>query len=255
MFVPILAYHKIRKTFDFSVTYVSPKQFAAQVKYLVNSGFQTVSINDYILKKNIGEKKVIITFDDACASVFQHALPILNKYNFKATIFAITQFVGAPNRWDYFQKKGLRHCSWEELRILASKGWEVGSHTVSHPNLRNLSEAQLWEEIKASKDILEDNLQIPINLISYPFGKFDKRVINMVAKAGYSGGCTLGYNYPHNQQFPYALFRRGVYLFEPLKIFQVKLQNNNWSHFDDIKQKVITFCSQGTLLLRYLKSL
>ena len=254
-FIPILAFHKIQKSFDFSITYITPRRFEAQLKYLTNSGYQSISLHEYIVNKNINGKKVIFTFDDASTSVFEFAFPLLTKYNFKASIFVITQFVGKPNRWDYnFLKKGYGHCDWEQIRTLASKGWEVGSHTVSHPNLRALSNRQSWYEIKTSKNILEDRLQMPINIISYPFGKYNERVLEKVKEAGYLGGCTLGYNYPHDQNFPYAIFRRGVYLAEPFKLFQLKLQNSRLSHLDDVKQKFITFCSQGSILLRYFKS-
>lgn len=255
-FIPILAYHKVQKTFDFSATYVTPAKFESQLKYLTDSGYGSISLHDYINKKNINGKKVIFTFDDAYTSVFEYALPLLTKYNFKASIFVITQFVGKPNCWDYnFLKNGLGHCDWEQISTLASKGWEVGSHTVSHPNLKALSDSQVWYEIKTSKNILEDKLQKPINIISYPFGKYNERVLKQVKEAGYLGGCTLGYNYPHDQNFPYAIFRRGVYLAEPVKLFQLKLQNSRLSHLDDVKQKFITFCSQGSILLRYFKSI
>ena len=255
-FIPILAYHKIQKTFDFSVTYITPGKFEAQLKYLVDLGYESISLHDYISKKNIYGKKVIFTFDDAYASVFEYAFPLLTKYNFKASIFVITQFVGKPNRWDYnFLKKGLGHCNWQQINTLASKGWEVGSHTVSHPNLKALSDSQVRYEVNTSKSILEDKLQKPINIISYPFGKYNERVLETVKEAGYLCGCTLGYNYPHDQNFPFAIFRRGVYLAEPFKLFQLKLQNSRLSHLDDVKQKFITFCSQGSILLRYFKSI
>ena len=254
-FVPILAYHKIQNTFDFSATYVTPATFEAQLKYLTDSGYRSISIHDYVNNKNITGKRVIFTFDDAYTSVFKNAFPLLSKYNFTASIFVITKFVGKSNHWDYnFVKNGFGHCDWQQICILASEGWEVGSHTVSHPNLKALSDSHLWYEIKSSKDVLEDKIQTPINIISYPFGKFNGRVLNAVEKAGYMGGCTLGYNYPHSQSFPYAIFRRGVYLAEPFKLFKLKLQNNRLSHLDDVKQKFITFCSQGSILLRYFKS-
>ena len=119
---------------------------------------------------------------------------------------------------------------------------------------QKLFTAKNQHEIKTSKNVLEDKIQTPINIISYPFGKFNGRVLNAVEKAGYMGGCTLGYNYPHSQSFPYAIFRRGVYLAEPFKLFKLKLQNNRLSHLDDVKQKFITFCSQGSIFLRYFKS-
>ncbi len=255
MFIPILAYHKIHNNFDLGITRISPDQFENQIKYLFQSGFQTISLYEYIKNKTYDEKKIIITFDDGYESVFEHAFPVLSKYKFTATLFVITEFIGKLNKWDY--NSGIiksRHCNWEQIQRLISAGWEIGSHTTSHRSLTTLAKQKIWYELKNSKNLLENKIQKPVNVISYPFGKFDHRVIECAKKAGYLAGCTLGYNYPQSEIFPYALFRRGVYLFEPLKLFKVKLQNNRWSHCDDIKQKFITFCSQGSILFQHLRS-
>lgn len=126
---------------------------------------------------------------------------------------------------------------------------------MTHPNLKSLSERELWVELKSSKEYLENYLDKTINVISYPFGKFNERVIELTQKADYLGGCTLGYNFPHTQSFPYELFRRGVYFLEPFFLFKAKLRNGKLSHMDDLKQRFITSCSQGTLLYNYLKSI
>lgn len=255
-FLPILAYHKIQDNFDFSVTYVTPRRFQAQIELLAESGYETISIADYINAPLAVDKKVILTFDDAYASVFDQALPVLAKHGFTASIFPITKYIGATNKWDYNSfKRGSMHCTWKQLKALANAGWEIGSHTESHPNLRSLSERDLWQEMKNSKDTLEANLGVKVCIISYPFGKYSKKVHEVAREAGYVGGCTLGYNYPNTQLFPYALFRRGVYLFDSKSRFCLKLTNDIWTRFDDAVQRAITFLAQGTLLLRYFKSL
>ncbi|MFQ5770933.1 MAG: polysaccharide deacetylase family protein, partial [bacterium] len=101
MFVPILAYHKIQNNFDLSLNHITPGQFEKQIKYLYLNGFTTISISEYIKNKSFDDKKVIITFDDGYVSVFEHALPILSKYKFTATIFVISKYVGDWNKWDY----------------------------------------------------------------------------------------------------------------------------------------------------------
>lgn len=254
MFVPILAYHKVQSDAELGVTFVTPKTFATQVEFLHNAGFKTISIHDYLAGHDIPARPVIITFDDAYTCVYENAFPILKQYNFTATIFVITKFIGNVNQWDYSFRK-TSHCDREQLQALLEAGWEIGSHTVNHLNLRTLSDSQLWYELKYSKEVLENQLQKTVGVVSYPFGKFDERVISAVREAGYSGGCTLGYNFPYNQVFPYALFRRGVYFFEPSALFRAKLENSVLSHLDDVKQRFITFCSQATLLLQYLRSL
>ena len=254
MFIPILVYHMVQPNFDLGITRVKPKQFEKQIKYLYDSGYKTISVNDYIKRKKLHNKYVIITFDDSYASVYEFALPILKKYSFTATIFVITNYIEDWNKWDYqLFRFRLLHCTWDQLRDLVSEGWEIGSHTVTHRNLKSLSDIEVQSELKNSKDLLENKLQKSVNIISYPFGKFDNRILDSVKRAGYVGGCTLGENYPNNKKLPYALFRRGVYLLEPFSLFKLKLQDNHWAYYDDIKQKIIAFFSQGTIITHSFK--
>lgn len=255
MFVPILAYHKVQNDFELGITNIKPEHFERQIQYLFYKGFRTISIAEYIRRKNIDSKKIIITFDDGYESVYRNAFQILEKYNFTATIFVLANFAGQWNSWDCsINKFKSRHCNWTQLNELAAAGWEIGSHTKSHFNLRTLSDKQLFEEVHGSKAKIEDHVRRPVQIISYPYGKYDGRVIECAKKSGYRGGCTLGQNYPGNEHFPYAMCRRGVYLYEPFHLFKVKLKNTKWSHCDDVKQRIISFCSQGSILLRYLKS-
>lgn len=255
MFVPVLAYHMVHPQFHFGITRVNPKQFEKQIRYLFDFDYKTISLSDLIEENHIDHRNVVITFDDAYESVYQFAFPILKKYNFTGTIFVITNYVGNWNRWDYnlFRCK-FSHCTWEQLRDLVSEGWEIGSHTITHRNLRALSDFEVWNEVSVSKDLLQDQIQKEVNVISYPFGKYNDLVIEFVKEAGYIGGCTLGHNFPDSQSFPYAIFRRGVYLWDTLPLFKAKLDNNLLSHCDDLKQKLITFCSRGTILMQYIKS-
>lgn len=255
MFVPILAYHKVQNQAELGVSNTSPKQFERQIKYLCQNGFKSTSIEDYVKGRSFGDKHVIITFDDAYTSVFENAFPILDKYNFKATIFVITKFVGEYNSWDYhFKKFRITHCDWEQIKELRNKGWEVGSHTVSHPNLKKISSRKLWFEIRYSKEVIENYLNSEVTTISYPFGSYNGETIDVVRSSGYEAACTLGHNYPYNENFPFALFRRGVYCFEPMRVFKLKLSNNSFAHVDDIRQKAFSWISQKGMLLQALKS-
>jgi peptidoglycan/xylan/chitin deacetylase (PgdA/CDA1 family) len=245
----------VQTRFDLGVTYVTPEQFEKQIASLHAHGYSTIAISE-LLAQSAGDltRKVIITFDDAFDTVYFNALPILKKYDYRATVFAITDFIGMTGSWDYqIARFRAKHCNWEQLRVLAAEGWEVGSHTVSHPDLTSLSASRLWYELKSSKDILAEQLQRKIEIISYPFGKYDNTVLAGVKKAGYAGGCTLGHNTFFTQEYPYALFRRGVYRMEPLSLFHVKLNNGLLARCDDVKQRFFTFCAQGTLLFKYFR--
>lgn len=253
MFTPILAYHKVQPTFELGIAYNTPEQFEKQVRYLYENNFKCLSILDYVNNHRNAERNIVITFDDAYDSVYENALPILSKYGFTATVFVITKFVGQLNTWDYhFKRFRFPHSDWSHVREMFNEGWEVGSHTVSHPNLPRLSRNRLWHEIKYSKEILENQLGTEVAVFSYPFGLHNEAVVDCVRKAGFQAACTLGYNYPYNQSFPFALFRRGVYRIEPLRLFKTKLSNSYFAHCDDFKQRLISLASKSTLFLRFL---
>jgi peptidoglycan/xylan/chitin deacetylase (PgdA/CDA1 family) len=80
---------------------------------------------------------------------------------------------------------------WEQLRALADRGVEIGSHTVSHPHLTRLSDQELDRELRDSRDHLEDELGRPCRYLAYPYGEDDRRVYAAAQKAGYEAAFTL----------------------------------------------------------------
>lgn len=124
---------------------------------------------------NINSKSCwLITFDDGNGSDYSLALPILLKFNAKAIFFIVTSYIG---------KAG--YLSWDQVRGLHSKGMEIGSHSVSHPNFINLSKAQKLHELIRSKEIIENEINSKIFSFSVPYGIFDKETINCVFEAQY----------------------------------------------------------------------
>jgi peptidoglycan/xylan/chitin deacetylase (PgdA/CDA1 family) len=255
MRTPILAYHKVQPGFEPGFTAITPAKFAKQIEYLADSGYHTISFSSLVSGdfKN-HSRQVILTFDDALECVYDFAFPILKRFSFTATIFVVTKYVGGRNIWDYhvgpFRS---RHCSWAQLLRLYDAGWEIGSHTVSHPSLNSLTLSRGWHELRYSRDLLEKKLGSPVRVVSYPFGKHTTEIVKLSRRAGYEAACTLGRNINCAQTDPYRLARRGVYAFEPLWLFKHKVRNSWISRLDDLKQVAITFLAQGTLLLRYFR--
>lgn len=253
---PILTYHTIQPQPDFGITWITPRRFEKHMRYLRQAGFQAISIVDQVqglghLRKH--EKYVTITFDDAYVSVFDFAWPILKKYGFTATVFAISEYVGGSNAWDHhILRRRLRHCNRDQLVLLAEDGWEIGSHSATHRLLTSLNGPELWRELHGSKTRLEDELRRPVKVISYPFGQCNSIVIKYASEAGYLAGCTLGSR--GEAQGRFALPRRGVYLGEPMALFRAKVEPSGWSRIDNWKQDLVSFFAQGTpLYQRILK--
>ncbi len=148
-------------------------------------------------KKNpkTSETLVAITFDDAFENLLDNALPTLNELNIPATIFVPTGNLEDSPRWDIQNgnpDKKQNVMTEEQIKTLSTNpNIELGSHTVSHPRLTKLSDAELKAELSESKTNLERLIGKPVNSISYPHGDYDARVINIAKDTGYSFGYTI----------------------------------------------------------------
>jgi peptidoglycan/xylan/chitin deacetylase (PgdA/CDA1 family) len=173
-----------------------------------------------------------ITFDDAFASVIQYAVPILSRHGIPATVFAPTSFMDGhvPLEWpgvDHWQRTEnageMRAMDWDDLRGLADAGWEIGSHTCSHPHLTTLDPASLKRELNESKSVCSERLGRECRSIAYPYGDINPMVIAAAADAGYETGARLssdlGLAGPHS--FP----RVGIYNGDQWSRFRLKVAN------------------------------
>lgn len=129
---------------------------------------------------------VAITFDDAFRSVLENAIPELLSRSFESTIFVPVEFMGRTPTWAT-EAPGLdreRVMTAEELRSLPELV-ELGSHTLKHPHLTMLDEAELREEIVASRVKLATLRDRPVTLLAFPYGDYNDRVVRMCREAGY----------------------------------------------------------------------
>lgn len=256
MYVPILVYHKISRALDLSVTRVPPRRFNRQIRHLRKQGYHALTVSEFVRQSSPStrhKKYVLVTFDDACASVYHEALPILSQFGFTATLFVITDYIGRNSGWDYPLSARGGHCDWEQLQTLATHGWEIGSHTRSHRSLRHLSPAHVRSELCDSRRLLEDRLGRPVRVVAFPFGQYDQGVLDCAWEAGYHAACTLsGPHIANAHRSLRLLARRGVYWFDPLFFFKLKLTAHP---FEDYKQRTISFCANGTILLQRLREL
>lgn len=179
--VPILAYHRVSE--DEERYSVSPQQFSEQMQFLQEHDYTAISMAEMADAFSGGQmlpaKPIVITFDDGYADNLVTALPILEKYGMKATVFIIAGSVGQP---DYL--------NWDQAAELLRRGVEIGSHTVSHADLRQATATQKQEEILQSKVLLEGQLSKPVQFLAYPFGQFDPSLFPLLQQAGYRGACT-----------------------------------------------------------------
>ena len=224
----VLCYHAVseRWTADLSIT---PENLEAQLDLLANRGYRGVTFTDAV--KGVPEgKAVAVTFDDAYRSVLELGEPILARLGWPATVFVPTDFAGTerPMSWpgiDHWAggefDRELVPMSWEELDGLAARGWEIGSHTCSHPHLTGLEDAVLEDELRRSKSVCEERLGRACESIAYPYGDHDARVVEVARRAGYRTAGTLPSRMDAGD--PLRWPRVGVYYGDDLRRFKAKV--------------------------------
>lgn len=256
MRIPILVYHKIDPRFEWGITRSTPHQFGRQMAWLHESGYQSLSFQQLFDNSFDPEQNYfIITFDDAYQSVIRYAFPVLQKYDFTATIFPITDFVGKKNKWDLnLGWRTFTHLDWGQLRQLAAAGWEVGSHTATHPDLTRSHSQKISNELAGSRKVLEDQIGKPVEMLAYPFGRYNSEVIRLAVAAGYRGGCTMRFGFTSSLAQPFLLSRLGIYLWDPLPAFKAKIFSTVLTPFECTLQYLISFCARGTIIVQGLNS-
>ena len=181
----ILTYHSIDDSG--SVVSVSPALFAAQMEELAARGVKTMTLGAAgEARRRDGhwpQNAVVITFDDGYANVVEHALPVLSRHGFVATMFVISGHVGGQNDWAPRppQLPPLPIASWDQLRKLDDSGWELAAHTHTHPDLRRLSAADIETEfLLCNEDIAANIGRVPASF-AYPYGWYSPLAADLAA--------------------------------------------------------------------------
>ncbi len=194
----LLCYHALSEGWP-SALAVRPADFAEQVAAFVKLGYRFTTFHDAVRGQADG-RVCAITFDDAYLSTLKHAFPVLQELGLVATVFVPTAKIATaePLSWPGIEEwlgsrwEGeLTSMSWDELRDLAAAGWEIGSHTRTHPHLPEIDAEHLGLELGGSRATCEAELGKPCRTIAYPYGDYDSRVIEAAAAAGYEAGATL----------------------------------------------------------------
>jgi peptidoglycan/xylan/chitin deacetylase (PgdA/CDA1 family) len=192
-----LCYHAVSESWpaDLSVT---PEAFERQISLLARRGYRARGFTDSI---GAPGKVVAITFDDAYRSVLERAEPILRAHGMVGTVFVPTDWPGRaprPMSWEGIAEwldgphaGELEPLPWDGLRELAERGWEIASHSCSHPRLSRLGAGELERELRESKAACERELRRPCRAIAYPYGDHDERVTAAAEACGYAAAGSL----------------------------------------------------------------
>jgi peptidoglycan/xylan/chitin deacetylase (PgdA/CDA1 family) len=184
--IPVLTYHKVTNQKEFGITTVSPDRFERQINTILESGFVPITFKGLLNNPSLPEKPIIITFDDGYQCIYKNVLPVLDKYNAKAVVFVISNYIGKENSWEPlpFQRK-FKHLNNQQVVDLHKNGFEIASHSVNHLFLPLYNIDTIKKEIYSSKIILEEIINDEVLCFAYPYGFFNENIMKVVSKAGY----------------------------------------------------------------------
>jgi peptidoglycan/xylan/chitin deacetylase (PgdA/CDA1 family) len=189
-----LCYHAVSETWEHLLS-VSPASFERQLRLMLALRYRPASAAEIVGGRG---RLFHVTFDDAFRTVW-NAVPALERLGVRATIFVCTAFAhdGRPLDVPELEAQAGAHAeelatlSWNAIAELTARGLEIGSHTKTHPHLTALSDLELRTELRASREQVEDVLELPCRFLAFPYGEHDERVRAAARGAGYEAAFAL----------------------------------------------------------------
>jgi peptidoglycan/xylan/chitin deacetylase (PgdA/CDA1 family) len=194
----VLCYHAVSDEWPCELA-VTPAALERQLGLLLRRGYWPVTFSQALATTR--PRTLAVTFDDGYRSVLGHAYRVLARLGIPGSVFVPTDCPGRddPMSWPGIEQWSggafadeLRSLSWDELRWLAGRGWEIGSHTRSHACLTRLKPTALAVELAGSRGALEAELRRPCCSLAYPYGATNAAVVAAAGRAGYRWGAALG---------------------------------------------------------------
>lgn len=225
--VPILMYHHIEDPppgadawrLDLSVR---PADFEAQLHYLKQEGYESITLNDLALHLTVGKplppKPIIITFDDCYADAYTHAFPLLQRFGFVGTFFLISEPVDAGDP-DFL--------SWADVEEMHAAGMRFEPHSYNHPDMRDRGFQFLVFQILAPKEAIEARTGETCRFFAYPFGRYDDYVVDVLRSAHFWGGVLTEQGATHSGDDLFTLRRVRVHGGDDLDSF-IRNLNLDW---------------------------
>lgn len=200
--VPVLLYHHVAATEEPRRYTVSPEDFETQISSLYDWGYTAIPLSllvDAVLNgAELPPRPVVITFDDGYRDIYQNALPVMQRYGYVGTLYVIVDQIGVGG-----------YLNARQIAELVEQGWELGSHSQTHVNLRKPG-ASLEKEVTGSRQVLEALFDTPVHSFSYPYGSATPAIIRVVKESGYQSAVGLGASITHRVKSAFYLSRNEV---------------------------------------------
>jgi peptidoglycan/xylan/chitin deacetylase (PgdA/CDA1 family) len=188
--VPILMYHRIAIDGPPGLAQwrLAPELFAAHMQALHRAGYRTIKLEEWAdaidHRRPVEGKRVVLTFDDGYRDFRSDAVPILSRYDFSATMFLVAERIGQTALWDASYGDCAPLLSWEEIKSLQTMGIEFGAHSCIHQKMTQMRSAELAEDTRKTRAILEEGLGVAVPTLAYPYGDQNESVRRVVGEAG-----------------------------------------------------------------------
>jgi peptidoglycan/xylan/chitin deacetylase (PgdA/CDA1 family) len=185
--VPVLMYHEVRKPPPGALNpqlFVRARTFRAQMRWLAAKGFRGITLvqlqEAWRGRRVLPRRPVVLTFDDGYLSVYRNVVPVLRKRHWPGVLNLALGNTKSP--------EGVTRA---EVKRMMRAGWELASHTISHLDLTTISPAQLREETAGARSLIEKWFHVRVDDFCYPAGRYDRRAIAAVRRAGYTSATTV----------------------------------------------------------------
>jgi peptidoglycan/xylan/chitin deacetylase (PgdA/CDA1 family) len=163
--IPVLCYHVV-STNPSGRYQLSLAKFQEQMAYLASNGFTTLSADEYYsimtLQTPAPAKPILLTFDDNTADFATNVVPVLQQYGFKAIQFAVSSWVNNPG-----------YLTSAQLQSLATQGYDIQNHTVTHADLSTLAYADAFAEVSGADSFITSVTGKKPEFLAYPYGRND----------------------------------------------------------------------------------
>jgi peptidoglycan/xylan/chitin deacetylase (PgdA/CDA1 family) len=194
----ILCYHNVVATLDRvdALGLHQPrKRFERQMDWLA-AHYDVVPLHELVDRLTRGaslRSLAAVTFDDGYTGVFEHAIPVLDALGIPATVFVVADAAGsnAPFWWDGSAVH--RAAGWQRICGVLGRGIDLGAHSVNHPSLPILDDAELEHEVTTSRAMIHDATGTWPQFFAYPYGHWNAHVRDVVRSAGYRAALTLDF--------------------------------------------------------------
>jgi peptidoglycan/xylan/chitin deacetylase (PgdA/CDA1 family) len=190
---------------------VPQSRFLAQLDALSAAGLQTIPLSQVAAAAEggprPGPRAIALTFDDGTQDQFERVLPALRAHRMTAAFFVVAGKLGKDEAHRVVERTPegeKRYLIWPEVLALQAAGMEIGSHSLTHPRLPELSEAAALEELSRSRALLSEGLGRPCELLAWPYNSVRAATKRLAQQAGYRAAVA---GVVHGSADRFALYR------------------------------------------------